>query len=168
MQSIKKDLFKCHKLGSTLDSFRLPFLYIISCPDIQSEVFPSASKERFSKLKSPIRKNVPLPFSIALSKPVPSRAPSTMEAFITESISVGKGTHLLYEKLKTTDWKQAQLECCSIPALCLFYDWGSIQPLWGKDRVKMGWKVGQKVRKVVSDQLLWEESTVTSVHSNFQ
>lgn len=168
MQLIKKDLFKCHKLRSTLDSFRLPFLYIISCPDIQSEVFPSASKERFSKLKSPIRKNVPLPFSLALSKPVPSRAPSTMEAFITESISVGKGTHLLYEKLKTTDWKQAQLECCSIPALCLFYDWGSIQPLWGKDRVKMGWKAGQKVRKVVSDQLLWEGSTVTSVHSNFQ
>jgi len=68
MQSIKKDLFKSHRFGSTLDSFSLHFLYIISCPDIQSEVFPLASKERFSKLKSPIRKNVPRPFSIALSE----------------------------------------------------------------------------------------------------
>lgn len=103
MQSIKTDLFKSHKLGSTLDSFCLSFLYIISCPDIQSEVFPPASKEIFSKLKSPIRKSVPLSFSIALSEPVPSSAPSTMEAFITVSILVGKGTHLLYEKLETTD-----------------------------------------------------------------
>lgn len=141
MQSIKKDLFKSHKLGTTLDSFSLLFLFIILCSDIQSQVFPPSSKERFSKLKSPIRKNVPLPFSIALSEPVPSRAPSTMEAFITKSISVGKGTHLLYEKLKTTDWKKAQLECCSIPALCLFHDWCSIQQQWGNYRVKMGWKV---------------------------
>lgn len=103
MQSIKKDLFKGHKLGTTLDSFSLLFLYIIPCPDIQPEVFPPSSKERFSKLKSPIRKNVPPPFSIVLSEPVPSRAPSRMEAFITASISVGKGTQLLYEKLKTTD-----------------------------------------------------------------
>lgn len=79
------------------------FLYIISCLDIQSQVFPPASKERFSKLKSPIRINILLPFSIALFEPVPSRAPSTIEAFITESISVGKGTHLLYEKLKTAE-----------------------------------------------------------------